>query len=161
VTDLSHQQRTLELYIVRHLPVAVAMRVSVKTWDGRQLCLGAPLQCNINDKGTAFGGSLITLATLACWGVCWLGLLRDAVQADLVLVQQSSRFLRPVHSELLACAGSLSQQLWQQKLTQFQQSEQADLAIESQIMTLNRSGEQSKAMDYQSVFRLRPIPVSQ
>ena len=62
-TDFSEQAATLSRYMATHLPLAMAMRITVETWDGRQLCLVAPLASNCNDKGTAFGGSLVTLAT--------------------------------------------------------------------------------------------------
>jgi len=158
MTELSRQEQMLVQYMAQHLPVAVAMQVKVRAWDGCQLCLCAPLASNFNDKGTAFGGSLIALATLSCWGVCWLGLLRDGIQADLVLAQQSSRFLRPVWSELRAIAVSLPKAQWQEKLAQFNRQGQADLTVESQIRTLNRAGETKVAVLYQAVFRLRSMP---
>ncbi|QNM95415.1 YiiD C-terminal domain-containing protein [Chitinimonas koreensis] len=49
------------------IPLARAMQVSAAAEaDGRQR-LQVPLAPNVNDKGTAFGGSLATLATLAGW----------------------------------------------------------------------------------------------
>ncbi len=144
--------------MTRHLPLAVAMQVTVKSWNGRQLCLAAPLVSNLNDKGTAFGGSLISLATLTCWGICWLGLLRDGVEADLVLRQQSSRFMRPVTDELQSCAECMPASLWQEQLLLFEEQGHADLVVTSQVMTINRAGAKRQAMDYESVFRLRPLP---
>ena len=47
------------------------MGVKVESLDEDYLTLFAALAPNINHIGTAFGGSLHGLATLACWGVVW------------------------------------------------------------------------------------------
>ena len=51
-----------------HIPLAAAMQVSIARIDANALELTAPLDPNANHMGTAFGGALQALATLAGWG---------------------------------------------------------------------------------------------
>jgi thioesterase domain-containing protein len=49
------------------MPPVQALGLRVGHYDGIALQLQAPLAANINDKGSAFGGSLASLMTLAAW----------------------------------------------------------------------------------------------
>ena len=86
------------------IPLAGAMRVEVRSLDDRGLCLAAPLPPNQNHVGTAFGGSLQGLATLAGWGVTLI--TADGPGALRVVIRECQmRFLAPVAGELVATAG--------------------------------------------------------
>ncbi|HKE43757.1 MAG TPA: YiiD C-terminal domain-containing protein, partial [Steroidobacteraceae bacterium] len=52
-----------EIPLTRHIDVRIA------GYDQDTLTLLAPLAANSNHKGTAFGGSLFSLAVLAGWGL--------------------------------------------------------------------------------------------
>jgi thioesterase domain-containing protein len=78
------------------------MGVRVVRADQNGLTLGAALAPNLNHKKTAFGGSLNSLATLACWGLIQL-LVRNHGQAITVVIQESSvQFLKPVMGDFEA-----------------------------------------------------------
>lgn len=85
------------------IPLAAAMQVEVRSLDARGLCLAAPLAPNRNHVGTAFGGSLQGLATLAGWGATLVtaGSTRDI---GVVIAAASMRFIAPVTGELVARA---------------------------------------------------------
>ena len=87
----------------QHIPLAQAMQVEIRRLDGAGLQLAAPLGPNRNHIGTAFGGSLQGLATLAGWGVT---LVAAAGQGStrVVIRECHMRFLAPVAGELLATA---------------------------------------------------------
>jgi len=88
--------RELEQTLHAEIPLTRAMGVRVLRADQNGLALGAALAPNLNHKKTAFGGSLNSLATLACWGLIQL-LVRDRGQAITVVIQESrAQFLKPV-----------------------------------------------------------------
>src|SRR5271170_6716008 len=60
-----------ELFLHEMIPLAKAMGVGVEVSDDRSLVLRAPKEQNKNSLNTAFGGSLVSLATLAGYGVVW------------------------------------------------------------------------------------------
>ncbi|RRJ84050.1 YiiD C-terminal domain-containing protein [Aestuariirhabdus litorea] len=89
----------LEARIVQQIPLLAAMQLCFDEYDGQRLRLSAPLAPNINDKGTAFGGSLATLATITGW--CYTTLLADRIGANEVVVAESQMsYLAPVEGRL-------------------------------------------------------------
>lgn len=84
------------------IPLAAAMQVAITGFDGVRVRLAAPLAANINDKGTAFAGSLSTLATLSGW--CLATLLGEAggERCEAAAVHSAIDFLKPVRGELRA-----------------------------------------------------------
>lgn len=60
---------TLELttWIKDNIPLLNNMEVSFDQFQEGELVISCPLEPNINDKGTAFGGSIAALATICGW----------------------------------------------------------------------------------------------
>ncbi len=103
ITDLS----TLERHLLSGIPLAREMQLRVTEYDGQCLVLTAPLAPNVNDKSCAFGGSLVSLMTLACWGLATLR-LGEAGHAAEVFVQDSMvNYLEPVWGEIVVEAQQL------------------------------------------------------
>jgi len=89
----------LERYMHGHIPMVAQMQVRVAGFDASGLRLAAPLAPNINHERTAFGGSLASLMTLACWGYLWL-LLEDHSGLHIVVNEAKIDYLRPVTDTL-------------------------------------------------------------
>jgi|SRR6056297_517199 len=83
------------------IPLATAMQVEIRRLDAQQLQLAAPPGPNRNHMGSAFGGSLQGLATLAGWGVTLVA-TGDAERYRVVVRDAHMRFDAPVFSELVA-----------------------------------------------------------
>jgi thioesterase domain-containing protein len=81
-------------------PVAAMRPILAGTGDGR-LRLSAPLATNVNDKGCAFGGSLVSLMTIAAWGLVFLELAEAGIDADIFVADSRVRYLKPVFEDLL------------------------------------------------------------
>lgn len=99
--ELSHidsaRLLTLERLLHAEIPLSRAMQVRVLRFDQTGLVLGAALAPNLNHKKTAFGGSLNSLATLACWGLIQLLRPEEAKAAMTVVIQESRvQFIKPV-----------------------------------------------------------------
>lgn len=86
--------RRLDDYLHHSIPLVGQMEVRVVGFDGQRLQLAAPLAPNQNHIGTAFGGSLSSIATLAAWGMAWLAL--EGLNAEIVISEARTRFRRPV-----------------------------------------------------------------
>ena len=89
-----------ERYFHEQIPMARAMGVRVAAAGGRELVLTAPLAENHNHLGTAFGGSLAAVATLAGYGMLWLCL--DDRNCHIVIRSSTTRFRHPVSGEIRA-----------------------------------------------------------
>src|SRR6185312_1239186 len=66
------------------------------------LVLGAPLAPNVNDKGCAFGGSLVSLMTLCGWGLVELALRARGHDCDVYVGESTVRYLQPVWADFRA-----------------------------------------------------------
>src|SRR4051812_45832188 len=92
------QLRDTEVFFYEQIPITRAMGIRVEAYDGNQFVLTAPLALNHNHLGTAFGGSLGAVATLAGYGLLWLELgNRDA---HIVIRESAISYRRPVRREI-------------------------------------------------------------
>ncbi len=98
--------------LLADIPLARAMQLRVHAHDGDELALAAPLAPNINDKGCAFGGSLVSLLTLAGWGLIVLKLGALERDCDVYVQDSSVRYLAPVWSDFIARAGLAHGETW-------------------------------------------------
>jgi thioesterase domain-containing protein len=94
----------LEKRILTDIPLARHIGVRVLQFDGSSVVLGAPLAPNSNHKGTAFGGSLFSLAVLAGWGLLGAKLRERGVDGELVIQESRVSYLAPVTGDLVARA---------------------------------------------------------
>jgi thioesterase domain-containing protein len=92
--------REIEEFFYKQIPITRAMGVRVAACDAQQFTLVAPIALNHNHLGTAFGGSLSAIATLAGYGLVWLELADNT--CHVVIRKSSLSFRRPVRSEIVA-----------------------------------------------------------
>jgi thioesterase domain-containing protein len=92
----------LEQTLHRDIPITREMGIRVVAYDGKQLRLSAPLSPNVNDKGTAFGGSLYSLAVLCGWSLLHLKLKEAGLPHNVVIQEANVRYLLPVSQDFEA-----------------------------------------------------------
>jgi len=92
----------LQARIDRDIALAKHIGVVVEAADDHALVLCAPLQPNANHKGTAFGGSLYSVAVLTGWAWATRYLAMRGISADAVIQESNVQFLAPVHGDLRA-----------------------------------------------------------
>ncbi len=93
----------LQERIDREIMLAKPMGIIVESANDLSLVLRAPLAPNANHKGTAFGGSLYSLAVLTGWAWLTRFLATRQLDAEAVIQESSMRFMAPVHGEMRAC----------------------------------------------------------
>ncbi|MEP6547754.1 MAG: YiiD C-terminal domain-containing protein [Gammaproteobacteria bacterium] len=96
----------LQHRIVSEFALARHIGIVVESADDGAVVLRAPLAANANYKGTAFGGSLYSVAVLTGWAWVTRYLAARGVAADAVIQESSTRFLAPVQGELRASAAA-------------------------------------------------------
>ncbi len=92
--------------IDREIALAKHIGVIVESADDTAVVLRAPLAANVNHQGTAFGGSLYSLAVLGGWGWVTRYLASREIPADTVIQESTAHYLAPVHGELRATASA-------------------------------------------------------
>lgn len=81
--------------IHRDIPLTQSMGWQIKSVDNDCLLACAPLQPNINDKGTFFGGASAALMTVSAWSLIKYKLEQMSVQNDVVIHKSQNEWSRP------------------------------------------------------------------
>jgi len=95
-TERHTHARKLVAFMRDEIPLAHTMDLSLQACDEQHLALAAPLGPNINDKGCAFGGSLVSVMTLNGWGLVELELRLRGLACDVFVGESTVRYLEPV-----------------------------------------------------------------
>jgi len=81
------------------------MGVEVAACERNRVVLRAPLECNLNHKSTAFGGSLYSLGVLSGWSLLYMYLRDRRLAAQIVIHESSIAYRHPVRHDFTAeCA---------------------------------------------------------
>ncbi|MEO8746288.1 MAG: YiiD C-terminal domain-containing protein [Rhodanobacter sp.] len=100
----------LTRFMREKIPLARAMDVQLAECRDDMISLRAPLAPNANDKGCAFGGSLVSLMTLNGWALVELPLRARGIACDLFVGDSTVSYLAPLwrdfHSEARLADGS-------------------------------------------------------
>jgi thioesterase domain-containing protein len=99
-------RKYLQQRILGEFALAKHIGIEVESADDAVVVLRAPLAPNANYKGTAFGGSLYSVAVLTGWAWVTRYLAARGLSADAVIQESNVRFLAPVHGELRASAAA-------------------------------------------------------
>ena len=115
------------------MPPVAAMHLRIAGFDGDCLRLQAPLVRHVNDKGCAFGGSLVSLMTLAAWGLVTLRLQQAGVAADVFVADSQVRYLAPLYADLDAGARLAADASWERFLADLRGRGRASVSIEAMV----------------------------
>ena len=96
----------LQAKFLREIPLTRHLGLRVDDYAGDELRVSAPLGPNVNDKGTAFAGSLNALMTLAGWGLVHLRLQEAGEDCDIVIHKGELAFTAPIRRPFRAVAVS-------------------------------------------------------
>ena len=115
---MSHSELTalaLELvdFTRANIPQAEVMDLRLGHYDGDRIALDAPLKPNVNDKGCAFGGSLVSCMTLAGWSLVELALRRRGIDCDVFVAESTVRYLSPVWGDFQSVARLAPESTWE------------------------------------------------
>jgi thioesterase domain-containing protein len=134
VTNTAWAQR-LQAEFDRSIPLTRAMGIRVEYYDGQRLELRAPLAPNVNDKGTAFGGSISSMLTLVGWGVIWIECGRADIDCDVVIHKGNISYNKPVYGELCAVCRAPGADELEQFLERLQKKGRARLQLQSELLS--------------------------
>lgn len=116
------------------MPPVAAMAFDVIGHDGECLRMRAPVAVNVNDKGSAFGGSMTSLMTFAGWGLVTLRLQQAGLVADVFVADSSVHYRKPLYADLVAEAMLATGETWEPFLATFKQRGRARLQLQARIL---------------------------
>ncbi len=81
--------KKLEEKLHNEIPMTKYMQLTLEELNDNNLITKAPLEPNINDKGTGFAGSLNTIATISAWCVCYLEASKLDLENSMIAIIKS------------------------------------------------------------------------
>lgn len=112
-TDRTTLARKLVNFMREEIPLAHTMDLALHSTDANHLTIAAPLGPNVNDKGCAFGGSLVSTMTLTGWGLVELELRQRGLECDVFVGESTVRYLEPVWGDFLSEARLADGATWE------------------------------------------------
>lgn len=91
-----------EKFLHEKIPATKAMKVKVAEFGPSKVRLEAELEPNVNDKGTAFGGSISSLMTLCGWSMMFSLMAGRDPGAQIVVSRSSMRYIAPIKGDFAA-----------------------------------------------------------
>ena len=83
------------------IPLLDAMQLRFLSYEDLSLWMEAPLAPNINNKGTAFGGSIASICLFGGWAVATLGFVDAGIRnTEIVVYTSKMTFERPARGLL-------------------------------------------------------------
>jgi thioesterase domain-containing protein len=96
----------------RNIPITKSMGVEILKFDDSGLVINAPLHLNKNDKGTAFAGSLYSVAVLTGWAYISEKLKEEGLDVEVAVYSSSITYLNPVTADFKAVCNVLCNDAW-------------------------------------------------
>ena len=94
--------KKLQNKLHNEIPLTKMMGIKVQKYNEKELITTAPLEPNINDKGTAFGGSLATMTIISAWSLCWLIIEELGLQSNnIVVIKNEHSYKKPVTKDIV------------------------------------------------------------
>lgn len=125
----------LESYLHEHIPLTAAMALAVRRCDTAGIVLAAPLPPNSNHRGTVFGGSLASLATLAAWAVVHVGLKQAGITARVVVQSSQIEYLLPATGEFVATCPAPSEGEWSRFVKMVERKGRGRLTLNVEVVS--------------------------
>ena len=127
--------KELQNKLYTEIPLTKMMEIKIQDYNEQELITTAPLNPNINDKGTAFGGSLSTITIISAWSLCWLISKELGFDSNnIVIIKNETSFKKPVTKDIVCYTEKPSFEeikLLKQKL---ETKKSASIKIESKII---------------------------
>jgi thioesterase domain-containing protein len=93
----------IEQDLLNSIPIVAKLGVQIQDYKDETISVSAPLSENFNYQGTAFGGSLNTIALLPCY--LWANKICKPLGFKSLVIQDSSvQYLKPVTGNFIATA---------------------------------------------------------
>jgi thioesterase domain-containing protein len=95
-------ETALQNYLAENIPITTAMGIKVVIASPERVLLECPLEQNRNHRGTGFGGSIASIATLAGWAWIWVMMRERTSPPNIVIAKSSIEYDQPVDAAFSA-----------------------------------------------------------
>ena len=127
--------KELQNKLYNDIPLTKIMEIKIQNYTNQELITTASLGININDKGTAFGGSLSTITIISGWSLSWLISKELGFDSNnIVIIKNETSFRKPVTKNIVCITKKPSKEEIEIVKQKLQIKKSASLKIQSQII---------------------------
>ena len=127
--------KELQNKLYNDIPLTKIMEIKIQNYTNQELITTASLGININDKGTAFGGSLSTITIISGWSLSWLISKELGFDSNnIVIIKNETSFRKPVTKDIVCITKKPSKEEIEIVKQKLQIKKSASLKIQSQII---------------------------
>lgn len=127
--------KELEKKLYEQIPLTKFMNLKIINYNNIDLTTTAPLNININDKGTAFGGSLATITIISAWSLCWL--IQKELEFNsnnIVVIKNEHSYKKPVTKDIVCKTFKPTEEEIKNLKQKLLSKKSASIKIKSQII---------------------------
>ncbi len=136
-------------FLTQNLAVSQYLGMKVQSYDSKTLTLSIDLKPSLNDKLTAWGGSLYGLTVMNCWGMYYLQCRERDIEPNLVVSQGVIDYLLPVDDTIIISSCYASTVDWDKVFTKVARSGRATVSLKAHVF----NGKQ-KAVEFTGRYTL-------
>lgn len=92
----------VEKYLYENIPLTKLMGIRIQSFTEKEVVLETPLLMNRNHKGTAFGGSLVTVLTTNCWLMTYRHFKELDKDCHIVIGKSEVEYKKPVTKNFIS-----------------------------------------------------------
>ena len=127
--------KELEKKLHNEIPLTKFMNMKIENYNEKELITTAPLDVNINDKGTAFGGSLATITIISAWSICWLISKELGFNSNnIVVIKNEHSYKKPVTKNLVCVTTKPEENQLKNLKEKLLSKKSASIKIESKVI---------------------------
>lgn len=146
----------LEKKLHTQIPLTRLMGLQIQKYTDEVLISSAPLEVNINDKGTAFGGSLSTVTIISSWSMCWLIAHELGFEENsIVIIKNETEYRAPVTQDIVCHTQKPSKEEIQIVKEKLLSKKSASLKISSSILE-----NQKTCLAFEGVYVIKIVETS-
>ena len=133
------------------IPLTKHMDIKIVDYNDKELITKAPLDININDKGTAFGGSLSTMTIISSWSMCWLISQELGIDSkNIVVIKNENSYKKPVTKDIFCYTKKPSAEQIQKVKEKIEAKGSASIKITSSIIEDNEV-----CVDFEGIYVIK------
>ena len=130
----------LQKKLHNEIPLTKVMDIQIEDYNEKELVTTAPLDININDKGTAFGGSLSTMTIISSWSMCWLISQELGIDSkNIVVIKNENSYKKPVTKDIFCYTQKPTNEQIQKVKEKIEAKGSASIKITSSIIEDNET----------------------
>ncbi len=135
----------------KEIPLTKLMNIKIDSLNKTTLITSAPLDININDKGTAFGGSLSTMTIISSWSMCWLISQELGFNSkNIVVIKNENTYKKPVTKDIFCYTQKPSIEELEILNKKLQEKGSASIKIYSKIIENNEI-----CVDFEGIYVIK------